>query len=97
MTPYRIESLAQNDLDEIWSYVARDSIAAADRLITLFQQKFLLLSSQPFLGESRKELQRDIRSFVVGNYVVYYRPAKNGIEVARVIHGARDVRAQFED
>jgi toxin ParE1/3/4 len=32
------------------------------------------------------------RSFSVGNYVVFFRPIKNGIEVARIVHGSRDFR-----
>jgi toxin ParE1/3/4 len=63
MIPYTIAPLAQNDLDGIWSYIARDSLAAADRLIALFHQKFLLLSSQPLIGEERPELAANLRSF----------------------------------
>ena len=70
MIPYMIAPLAQNDIDEIWSYIARDSLAAADRLIALFHRKFLLLSSQPFMGESREELQPELRAFSLGNYPV---------------------------
>jgi toxin ParE1/3/4 len=95
MIPYTIAPLAQDDLGEIWSYVARDSLTAADRLITLFHQKFLLLASQPLMGEERLELGVNLRGFLVGNYVVLYRPAKNGVEIARVIHAARDIGAQF--
>jgi toxin ParE1/3/4 len=91
MIPYLIASRAQTDLDEIWSYVARDSMAAADRLIARFYQKFLLLSTQPLIGEERSELAADLRSFSVGNYVVFYRPVQSGIEVARVIHAARQI------
>jgi toxin ParE1/3/4 len=31
----------------------------------------------------------------VGNYVVFYRPIENGIEVVRVLHGRRDIAALF--
>jgi plasmid stabilization system protein ParE len=31
-----------------------------------------------------------IESFSIGNYVIYYRPAVDGIRVARIVHGARD-------
>ena len=44
MVPYSISSQAKNDIDEIWDYIARDSLAAADRIIALFARKFLLLS-----------------------------------------------------
>jgi plasmid stabilization system protein ParE len=32
----------------------------------------------------------------VGNYVIYYREMKTGIEIVRVIHGARDAAKAFE-
>jgi toxin ParE1/3/4 len=95
MTPYRIAFRAQNDLDEIWSYIADDSPASADRLIELFHEKFLLLSSQPLIGEAWPQYADDLRSFSVGNYVVFYRPAERGIEVVRVLHAARDIGSQF--
>jgi toxin ParE1/3/4 len=95
MTPYTIAPLARNDLDEVWSYIACDSVAAAERMIDVLYQKFLLLASQPFIGEERPELAPHVPSFSVGNYAVLYRPMKNAIEVARVIHAARDINAQF--
>jgi toxin ParE1/3/4 len=33
----------------------------------------------------------DVRSFVVGKYVVFYRIAPGGIDVGRIVHGARNV------
>ncbi|MGH9438287.1 MAG: type II toxin-antitoxin system RelE/ParE family toxin, partial [Terriglobia bacterium] len=29
-------------------------------------------------------------------YLIFYRPIRDGIEVVRVIHGARDIPALFE-
>jgi plasmid stabilization system protein ParE len=31
----------------------------------------------------------------VGLYVIYYRSTANGIEIVRVLHGARDVERRF--
>jgi toxin ParE1/3/4 len=36
-----------------------------------------------------------LRSFPVGNYVVFYRIVPEGIELVRVLHGARDLRRLF--
>ena len=38
-----------------------------------------------------------LRSFPVGNYLVFYRPLAegDGIAVIRVLHGARDLRHHF--
>jgi toxin ParE1/3/4 len=95
MKRYRLNSIAKSDLTSIHKYIARDNLTAADRLIYVFKQKFRLLASQPLLGQHRPELGANLRSFTVGNYVVYYRTVQNGIEVARVIHAARDIEMQF--
>ncbi|MCE5268251.1 MAG: type II toxin-antitoxin system RelE/ParE family toxin [Planctomycetaceae bacterium] len=95
MTPYRVAPLAQFDLDEIWAYVAKDRPVAADRLMEAFHQKFLALSSQPLMGESRDDLAPGLRSFSCGNYLLLYRLTKRRIEIVRVIHAARDINAIF--
>ncbi len=33
----------------------------------------------------------DCRHFSVGQYVIYYRPVADGIELIRILHGARSV------
>lgn len=90
---FRITLRAQTDLDEIWLYIAADRPEAADRFLERFQRGFELLASRPDIGESRPELGRRFRSFSVANYAVYYRTleADTGVEILRVLHGARDV------
>ncbi|MCC7382255.1 MAG: type II toxin-antitoxin system RelE/ParE family toxin [Deltaproteobacteria bacterium] len=46
-------------------------------------------------GRSREELGPSIHSFPVGDYIIFYRPVKGGIEIARILHGARDIDALF--
>ena len=31
------------------------------------------------------------------NYIVFYRPLEDGVDVVRVIHGARDIQAIFDE
>ena len=95
MIPYLIAPLAQADLEEIWRYVARDNPRAADRLLAKFRDKFLLLAGQPEIGERREDLRPNLRAFTAGKYVIYFRPGKDAIEVVRVLHSARNVRALF--
>jgi toxin ParE1/3/4 len=47
------------------------------------------------MGQLRQDLAANLRSFSVGNYVILYRPTRTGIDVARVIHAARDIGALF--
>lgn len=84
------------DLFEIWSYIAEDSVTNADRFAARIDKTFRLLARRPEIGRARPELYQDLRSFVVGKYVVFYMPVRNGIDVIRVLHGARDIDAVFE-
>jgi plasmid stabilization system protein ParE len=46
--PYRLSALAEQDLEEIWSYVAGDaSPATADRLIDAIIERFELTFHRP--------------------------------------------------
>jgi len=51
---YRLSPLAEQDLEEIWLYVAEESsLATADRLIDAIVDRFALLVEQPAMGRSR--------------------------------------------
>ena len=95
MTPFSVTALAEDDLDEIWYYIAQNNPAAADRLIDTFHDKFSLLATQPLIGQARDELRPHLRSFTVGNYVIYFHPADDRILVIRVLHAARDILQLF--
>ncbi len=83
--------LASRDLEEIWYYIAKDNLAAADALLDRIEEKCRLLAAQPEMGELRPEFATGrYRSFGVGSYVIYYRPVSGGIWIARVLHGARN-------
>lgn len=83
--------LARVDLIEIWNYVADDSPANADRLLDLINKQCQTLARFPKMGRARSELSPSLRSFPVGNYVIFYREVSKGIEIIRVLHGARDI------
>ena len=96
MNQYRVSDEARADLDEIWIYIARDNPDAADKLIRAIVSRFPKLAAIPYLGRSREELSPRLRSFPVGHYIIFYRPMENGVEIARVLNGARDLPPLFE-
>jgi toxin ParE1/3/4 len=59
--------------------------------------------SNPGIGRERRFREpslQGIRAWVlVGfeNYLLFYRPLANGIEIVRLLHGARDLEGLFED
>jgi toxin ParE1/3/4 len=90
-----LSELAETDITEIWLFIAQDDLAAADRLIKRIYRRCGMLAAQPKAGRLRPELDRAVRSFVVGTYVIFYRESAAGIEVARVLHGRRDISSFF--
>ncbi|MEC4819600.1 MAG: type II toxin-antitoxin system RelE/ParE family toxin [Scytonema sp. PMC 1069.18] len=87
---------AKNDLKEIWNYIADYSEERADSLLKMLGEKMQTLAQFPLMGKERAEILEGLRSFPVNNYIIFYRPIDNGIEVIRVLHGARDIESLFE-
>ena len=86
---------ARSDLVGIALYIGADNVSAAVRFLDLIDSKLNLLAQHPKLGEARPELAADLRSFVFRNYVLFYRPVGEGIELIRVLHAAQEVDAIF--
>jgi toxin ParE1/3/4 len=77
--PYRLSALAEQDLEEIWLYVAEDaSPTTADRLIDAILDRFDLFAEQPAIGRLRPEFGAGVRSVVVESHVIYYRQDRAG-------------------
>jgi toxin ParE1/3/4 len=101
--PRRIvkQRAAAADLLEHFVYIGENSEAAAQRFLEKAKETIRLLASQPEMGRLmhfRNPLLAGIRMFPVKDfekYLIFYRPLRHGIEVVRVVHGARDLPALF--
>jgi len=89
--------LARRDLKEIGAYLARESRSrdVATRFLDRILRKCEIHATQPELGEACPDLGAEVRRFSAGNYVVFFRPLRDGIEVLRVLHGGRDIPAAW--
>ena len=84
---------ADADLLDIVSYIAQDKPDAALRWLQTIRDKCDLLAGRPEMGQERLGYGvSGCRSFSVGNYVIFFRAIDQGIEVARIVHGSRDLR-----
>lgn len=81
----------KTDLKEIWKYIAAHDRERADTFLRIVDDKLKSLAQHPFIGKERAEIMEGLRSFPVKSYVIFYRPLDDGIEVIRIIHGARDI------
>lgn len=93
----RRTSQANDDLIDIWVFIAQKSPMAADRFLDTINEKCHLLGDAPELGARREELAPGLRSFPIGNYTIFYRPIQNGIEIIRVLSSFRDIDPIFDD
>jgi toxin ParE1/3/4 len=84
---------AEDDLVEIAEYIARDKPEAARRWVQTIRETCETLAAQPNLGELRPGFGvPGCRSFSVGNYVIFFRSVAGGSEIARIVHGSRDMK-----
>lgn len=85
---------AREDLLDIWLYVAKhNSEAVADRIYDSIEQSCRLLKDHPQLGRARPEIQPEARPIVVERWLALYRTTEHGVQILRVVDGARDLSA----
>lgn len=82
---------ARADLLEIWLYVADHDERAADRVLDEIERVCRLISTHPKMGRERPDVLQGVRSFGVTSWTIFYRIETGFIDIARVLHGARDI------
>jgi toxin ParE1/3/4 len=91
-----IRPFAEQDLDDIWDYIAISNSDQAEKVLRHLYAKMGILTHNPYLGRERKEIEVGLRSFPVGSHIIFYCLLPDGIEVIRILHGARDFQDIFE-
>src|SRR5713226_9519391 len=82
MNSYTLTRLAKSDVFQTWSYIARDSVGAADRVEQAIYDPCASLARDPLLGHARPDFtDRTLRFWSLvryPNYTGVYRP-ENGL------------------
>jgi plasmid stabilization system protein ParE len=92
MSGYYLVPQARIDLRGILSYIAEDSLDAADRVLDRFLEVFELLGENPDMGHFREDLTtHPVRFFPVYSYLVIYMSGTSPVEIVRVLGGAQDI------
>jgi toxin ParE1/3/4 len=82
-------------MQDLLRTISRDRPEAARKLIERIRKTCRLLARAPGMGTSRDDIAPSLRCFSVGNYVIYFRSARDGIQVLRIVHGAQDEEQFF--
>ena len=93
MNRFRLTNRARRDVDEIRLYLGREqSPARADTVTDAILDACLRLADTPGMGTALQDVP-GWRSYSVKGYLILFRPIPVGVEIERVVHGARDVEA----
>jgi toxin ParE1/3/4 len=99
--PVVVRPKARRDLDDQAVYLAEEaSPAIGYRFLVAAESTFALLATQPQIGwrpkVKRPKGLESLRMFTISGFekvLVLYRPTPDGVEIVRVVHGSRDLRA----
>lgn len=98
MSRFVLTDAARTDLNEIFEYIARDNPDAAGRVIEKLRDAMRMLARTPEMGHYRRDLASEpVRFWSVYSYLVIYRSETRPVQVVRVLHASRDVRAILEE
>ena len=82
---------AQEHLDEIYRYIARDSELYAKRMVDRLTRRSVQIAEFPFSGREVPEYRlKQIREVIEGSYRLIYYIKTDGIDVLAVLHCAQD-------
>lgn len=90
------------DLIEQATYIAEDNLDASDRFLMAAEDTFKFLGTMPAIGRlsgfTHARLA-DVRQYAIKgfkSFLIFYRVTDDGVDVLRVLHGARDLEALLE-
>lgn len=88
---------AEDELRQIWRYIASENPQAADRLLLRIGDKFQRLRDFPGIGTLRDDIRPGFRMLVEGNYLLLYEhdTANDAIELVAIIDGRQDLTELF--
>ena len=95
--------IARIDLAVCYGHLGERNPATAHRFRLNAEATFSKLASNPGLGEPYRVSDRRLAGLRCSrikrfkNHLVFYLPLENGIEVIRVLHGARNIRSALKE
>ncbi len=99
----RLRRFARRELEEIADFLADRNEAAALRFGAAVEDSLRRIAETPGIGHpwtAGDTLLRGVRTWPLSGYesiLIFYRPSPRGIEVMRIVHGARSLPAILEE
>jgi toxin ParE1/3/4 len=87
-----ITPAAEQDLLDIWQYIALDNEQQATKFLSELREKICNLSLFPFSGIQRDDLHKGIFLIIHKKYSIFYIVKNESVLIARVLHGSRETK-----
>jgi toxin ParE1/3/4 len=93
----------EQDLIEHFAFIARDKLGPAERFLKVAEETIARIADMPGIGRAWGSSQPHLAGIRVypmpsgfRNYLIFYRPTDDGIDVLTILHGARDLGAALD-
>jgi toxin ParE1/3/4 len=93
---------AEEDLIDIYAYIAVDSPSAADRVLAKLQSSLKMLACNPRIFALRPDIRPSTRVLIEGPYLVLFETHPDtdqgpirSVEIVRVVDGRRNLKKLF--
>jgi toxin ParE1/3/4 len=93
----RLTPDAEADLEGIGDKIAEFNAARAVTYVRELRERCHRIGEFPHAGPPRPQWGEGIRIAIHGSYIAVYRVRDEMVQVLRVVHGARDLDALFEE
>lgn len=94
---------AERDIEECFVYIAEENLDSGVYFLVAVEESIEMLTKNPYAGSPGKfnsPKLKDVRMWRVKsypNYLIFYLPKDESIEVLRVVNSKRDYRLLFDD
>lgn len=89
--------LARDDLEAIGLYIAEDNPERALTFVAELEAIARQTAERPQSFRQRDDLAPGLRAALHGRYMIFFRELADEVRVERIVHGARNLRALFEE
>lgn len=94
---------SERDIEECFVYIGEENLDAGVHFLVAVEESLEFVAKMPLIGSPREFRSTRLRNMRVWpvkefeDYLIFYRPTDDGIEVLRVLHGKRDIEDIFTD
>jgi len=92
MSRFVLTPQAEQDLNDLWDYIAQDDVKTADGVLAKIEKAIGTLAQHPQMGFIREDWADSRQRFwPVYSYIIMYRPESKPLQVLRIISGYRNL------